>query len=736
MARSVAISAAALETNSGIAFVRREMVAGVTLALVALPASAVAGLLVFGQLGHAFFGQGILAGLYGAFFAGATAAIVGRSSFIFTAPVASIAIIPAGLVGYLSHEPAFVSHPQWIIAAAALCTFMAGILQCAFGMLNIGRIIKFTPHPVIAGFVNSVAMLIILAPMKQFFKFGATAANGFVSIDRPAMLFFVLALAVFIIEFGHRTKKLPGALAGLLFGTVLYYTAHLLLPALDLGPAVGTLPPTLSPLSALLPLVDGTARSSTVTMMPHLLLVSFTLAVVATLQGLLAFRVAQNLSDTPPQPRRDLIAQGVANCAAAVTGGIVAIPPPLMLSACFRAGGRTRLATLTCALTILVTVLFLASALAAIPLAVLLAMLMGVAYHLFDRWSIGLFVSMIRNRPGIDRRSGWQSLSVIAIVMLVTALSSIVIGALAGIALACFIFIVGMSRPTVRRCIRGTEIFSKRWRSADDSAVLQRTGARRVALELQGVLFFGNADDLASLVDSLLSGLDMILFNLRGVTDIDASGTAILGTVVARCRTRGKKVVLCNVREAQIKAAFVQQASAVVPDFDSALEWMEEETLRTAADAPPGEPIPLDALDMVKQLDADERTVLAPSLIPRSLAAGTVVCAEGEEADRMWIISKGSVSVRLSPASASDPHRIASMGAGRTVGEMALLEGGKRAATVVCDEDVAAYELSRATFDAILRDHPPLARKLYTYFAREMVQRIRVLHQDLRALND
>ena len=72
--------------------------------------------------------------------------------------------------------------------------------------------------------------------------------------------------------------------------------------------------------------------------------------------------------------------------------------------------------------------------------------------------------------------------------MLVTALSSIVVGALAGIALACVIFIVEMSRPTVRRCIRGADMFSKRWRSADDLALLRRTGTRRIALELQGVL--------------------------------------------------------------------------------------------------------------------------------------------------------------------------------------------------------------------------------------------------------
>ena len=99
---------------------------------------------------------------------------------------------------------------------------------------------------------------------------------------------------------------------------------------------------------------------------------------------------------------------------------------------------------------ILLAVLVLPSALAAIPIAVLFAILIGVAYHLFDRWSIALLADIIRNRPDVDRKSGWQNLSVISLVMLVTALSSIVVGARAGIALACVIFIVRISRPTVR----------------------------------------------------------------------------------------------------------------------------------------------------------------------------------------------------------------------------------------------------------------------------------------------
>ena len=82
----------------------------------------------------------------------------------------------------------------------------------------------------------------------------------------------------------------------------------------------------------------------------------------------------------------------------------------------------------------------------------------------------------------------------------------------------------------------------------------------------------------------------------------------------------------------------------------------------------------------------------------------------------MWILRKGSVSVLLGQGHGADARRIAGMGAGTTVGEMALLEGGKRSSTIVCDEAVEAYDLLRSDFDTIQRDHPEVARKLYGYF--------------------
>src|SRR5271168_4727891 len=99
---------------SALKLLRQETVAGITLAIISLPAAVAAGLLVYGQLGHSFAAAGALTGLYGAVFAGIVAALVAHSSFITTVPAASVVIIPAALVSSLRDVPIFAGHPELI----------------------------------------------------------------------------------------------------------------------------------------------------------------------------------------------------------------------------------------------------------------------------------------------------------------------------------------------------------------------------------------------------------------------------------------------------------------------------------------------------------------------------------------------------------------------------------------------------------------------------------------------
>src|SRR6202521_3567485 len=128
---------------------------------------------------------------------------------------------------------------------------------------------------------------------------------------------------------------------------------------------------------------QAAVRRALLSVAPHLLLTSLTLAAVATLQSLLAFRLAQTLADLPPRPPRDLIAQGAGNCASALVGGIVALATPVNLAVCFQTGGRARISPIPSALLILLAGLLLSPVLAAIPAAVLFAILVAIGIALF-----------------------------------------------------------------------------------------------------------------------------------------------------------------------------------------------------------------------------------------------------------------------------------------------------------------------------------------------------------------
>jgi anti-anti-sigma regulatory factor len=306
-----------------------------------------------------------------------------------------------------------------------------------------------------------------------------------------------------------------------------------------------------------------------------------------------------------------------------------------------------------------------------------------------------------------------------------------------GIGLACLVFIVNMSRPLIRQRIDGGARASKRVRSLADQAYLRETGERRQILELNGVLFFGNTEALADEATRLFPTADVVLLDCRGVTDIDASGAAILRTLVDRARKQQRTILFCNV-----PAQFAGQFAAIatfggqpepLSDLDTALEWMEERAL-AARPQPAGavEEIRLEDHAFVRGLTFDELQTFEGLLERKEFPAGATMALEGEMGDRMWLLMRGSVSVRIETADpAHRGRRLASLAQGTTVGEMALIECGIRTASIIANEDVVGLELCDRSYNELLRDHPAIAAKLFGNLLMEMAARIRASHVDL-----
>ena len=268
---------------------------------------------------------------------------------------------------------------------------------------------------------------------------------------------------------------------------------------------------------------------------------------MATINSLLTFRAAQNVSELRISPVRDVLAQGLGNCAAAITGGLTIAASPSQTMAAFRVGGRTRLSGLTAAVLLAVLAFGFPSLLAAIPTVILSGVLLALGVHLFDRWSFEILAEVRRATSPVNRQRAIYDLAVVFIVMGFTIFYSVLAGVIAGCLLAGTIFVVNMSRPVVRRTFSGEQMQSKRIRPARDVAILRETGPQRAVLQLEGVLFFGNADDLSATIRQIFNEADMIALDLRGVSDIDVSGATILENVMAKSRGWKKDLLLCEV---------------------------------------------------------------------------------------------------------------------------------------------------------------------------------------------
>jgi sulfate permease, SulP family len=727
---------------------RTELAAGAIASILSLPVCVAAGVLAFTPLGPNYAALGATAGLMGAIVGGGISALVATSSFVVTIPRVSESLVLANLIVALAARPGLGSDNGLIVGAVYACVLLGGLWQAAFGLAGVAKIIKFTPHPVLVGFLDGVAVLVLISQFHPYLTFHPDIANP-VTVSRAWMLVLLLGITGTMWFYPDAAKRLPGknilgkipaVVVAFLGGVAAYYLFKAFAPTLDVGPTLGPL--RLTFVSPVLDLSGGRIWQGVAGVAWDVISISAILAIVATLDSLLTFRSAQNAADLALSPVRDLVAQGIGNCAAAIAGGVTGAAVPSSTMGAYRAGGRTRVAPVFSALLLLLFSLLFPNLLAKIPSVVLSGILLASGLALIDRWTFQI-VGEIRNATSaLNRRRAAYDLTVVLIVLGVTVFYSVVAGVIAGCLLAGAIFVVNMSRPIVRRTLYGADVQSKRIRPGQDVATLNQTGWQRAVLQLEGVLFFGNADDLSARIKQLFQKADMITLDMRGVSDIDVSGATILESIFGKTRAQKKELLFCHVPAAHVHIVknLVRKATkaddAIKDDLDSSLEWMEEKSLLMHASSKDQvDVLPLSQIDFVAGIAERDLEQLSEILTLREFAPGDTICREGEDGDRMWLLAKGSVSVRLVLPDGRGHRRIASLARGTTIGEMALVEAARRSATIVADEEVVCYELARNGFDRLLAEHPVIATKLLSNLSRELARRLRRTSQDLRSLS-
>jgi len=717
-----------------LASLKGDIAGGATSAVLTVPVSMGYGVLALLPLGDQYISVAILAGLYSAIFIPLAILLLGDRNPLMYAPRSLVTFLLASVItGSLAHAPG----PQ-VLVLTFLVIFVAGLLQALFGLLRLGNLIRYIPSPVMAGFQNAVAVLIFLSQLPPMLgiprHLPALHLIEHPSLAQPLTV-LVGVLTCLAIGLGPRAvPRIPPIVFGLVVGTGFYYGLAALGQRHALGPIIGTIPAALPEPSYLGGFVSVLTEGDLRPLLPTVFLAAATLAIIASLDALLCAKTVESVTGRRVPGNRVLSLLGVGNMVTACFGGIAGGVNLSSTFANYKAGGRTRVSVAVAVALLMMTVLFLGPVIGLVPRVVIAATLVMVSIQLLDRWSLQA-IRRLLSRDFVYRKAMALDLLVVLLVATVTIVYNLVAGVAVGMAVAVLFFLLRMSKSVIRRAYRGDVVRSRRTRDPRLMEFLSVAGRKIVAFELEGPIFFGTAEYLAAQIEMALhEATSYIVLDLKRVNELDSTGARVIQQLHGKLAREGKRLLLSHAQDNPLLWNVLQDmgvaaalaAHALFADTDAALEWAEDQLiLGSRSGTGLSDEVPLDRLVVLAGLATPERELVERTLGRRVYQRGDVVIKEGDTDRSLFIISKGTASVKVRLASQDREKRVASFSPGAVFGEVALLDQEPRSATVTADEELVCYVLDDAHFRALTSEHPAIAIKLLTNLSRELSRRLR-----------
>ena len=721
-----------------------ELWGGLAAMLVALPSAIAFGVAIFLPLGAEHAAQGAIAGILGTIALGLVAPVFGGTSRLITAPCApAAAVLAVVMIGFTQKGIA----PETALILLALIGALCGAMQVLFGVIGLGRLIKYMPYPVVSGYLSGVGLIIIVSQVPRFL--GTPKGVSFWSaIGTPSAWQWqgiVVGLATVIVMVGAPkvTKAVPAAILGLVAGVLTYFglaigDAALLSVAgnpLVIGPLGGAGTGFLESLQERWRAAAGVSLAD----LAGVIVPAATLAVLLSIDTLKTCVVLDALTRSRHDSNRELVAQGLGNFATSVVGGVPGAGQMGATLVNISSGGRTRLSGFIEGVLAIGAFVALGSLIAWVPIAALAGILIVIGIRMIDRNSLHL----------LRARSTVLDFVVIAAVVVVALTASLIAASAVGIALAIMLFIreqIGGS--VVRRKTYGNQMFSKQVRLQEEMAVLERRGGETAILELQGSLFFGTTDQLYTTLEPELETRRYIILDMRRVQSVDFTAAHMLERFEEVLAERNGLLIFSEVphkvpsgrdmKEYLDALGLVksERRARVFGELDEALEWvenrvLEEEHLARAQEAA----LELREIDMFKRRKDETLAVLEAVMEKRSYKPGERIFACGDGGTELFFIRRGAVRIML-PHSAAKEHHLATFGRGDFFGEMSFLDRAERSANAFALSDADLYVLSRERFDGVAEDHKKLASDLFEGLARALALRLRYTNAELRVLEE
>ncbi|MBS0534562.1 MAG: SLC26A/SulP transporter family protein [Proteobacteria bacterium] len=725
---------------------RSDLTGGLISAALALPLAVGYGMFAFGALGDSYFAHGALAGLYAAIIAGFACVALGDRTTTVYAPRVTTTFFLGALLYQLVHSNAAVlrdgNHLHLVLLAFFAIILLGGAFQALFGLVRLGTLIRFTPHPVMAGVQNAAAALLFLVQLGNVCGFDHnipfTAVANHLAEVKPLSL--VVALTTFVVMWKARaiTTKVPPLLVGLGIGCALYFGLMAVGLKPYLGPMIGMSASVADPTPRLLLREVGSFHDFA-ELLPIIVAGAFALSVVAAIDALLCAKLAAAPGAPKADGNRLLMRLGVGNMLSACFGGITSgiNIGPTVANRSF--GGKTPLSVLVNAAVLLLAAGVLFPVVSYMPRSVLSATIMVIAIQHIDPWSLDL-AQRIRSRGSRHRSLMLLDFAVVALVAILSVTINIVVAVFIGIFIAVALFVVRMSHSNIRRLYRCDSIHSRKVRTPDQAALLEQRGTAIAVLELQGVLFFGSAETLSDEIERVADAATrIVILDLRRVTEIDTTGARILADIQRALARKGQKLGLAispasdNAERLAEAGVTGSAAASAFADIDRALQWAEDDVLGAELKEPAANEVALAQVDLLSTLSPGEvRTVEAHSR-RESYMRGQTIFREGDPGREMFIVTRGRVSAYLAQGAGGD-IRLVTFAPGTVFGELAILDAGPRSASVVADDDVVCYVLSEEQFIALAQTAPNIAIKLLASLGRELSGRLRRANRTIRQL--
>ena len=474
-------------------------------------------------------------GLQTAIVAGFVGALCGGSRVQVTGPTAAFVVILA---------PIAALHG---LGGLLVATLLAGLILIAMGTARLGRFIEFVPYPVTAGFTAGIAVVIGTLQLKDFLGLEvarlpehyleriALLGRALPTAHRDDLLAGIATLAI-LLAWPKVTRRLPAPLLALTVVTIGCWAAEVLLPGFEvatiarrfpaaaagLADGIPRLPPMFSwPWSH--PGAEGLPFHLTWEVIRTLAGPAFAIAMLGAIESLLSATVADGMTGDKHDSDAELVGQGLANVVAPFFGGIAATGAIARTATNVRFGAKSPLAAAFHAVFILAAVLLLAPALGHLPMAALAALLLVVAWNMGEFRHVG---HVLRVAPRGD-------VLVLLTCFTLTVLFDMVVAVSVGVVLAAFLFMERMADSARAGLL-----------TEEHPEFLHGLPRNLVIYEVAGPLFFGAAQKAMSTLRTLRKNVKVVVFDLRAVPVMDATGLVNLESAIRRLHEAGIFVVL------------------------------------------------------------------------------------------------------------------------------------------------------------------------------------------------